>query len=46
MIFSEGPVAGAFAIELERRRDARGWFARSWCEREFAEHGLVAGSRR
>jgi len=40
--FSEGPVAGAFAIELERRRDARGWFARSWCEREFAEHGLVA----
>jgi len=42
VIFSEGPVAGAFAIELERRRDARGWFARSWCEREFAEHGLVA----
>jgi dTDP-4-dehydrorhamnose 3,5-epimerase len=42
VIFSEGTVAGAFVIELELRRDARGWFARSWCEREFAEHGLVA----
>jgi dTDP-4-dehydrorhamnose 3,5-epimerase len=42
VIFSEGAVAGAFAVELELRRDARGWFARSWCAREFAQHGLLA----
>lgn len=42
MIFSAGAVEGAFAIELEPRRDARGWFARTWCERELADHGLVA----
>jgi dTDP-4-dehydrorhamnose 3,5-epimerase len=42
VIFREGEVAGAFALELERRRDERGWFARSWCERELAERGLVA----
>lgn len=27
-------------IELERIEDERGFFARSWCEREFVEHGL------
>lgn len=42
MIFTEGEVAGAYAIELEPRRDARGWFARSFCARELAERGLVA----
>jgi dTDP-4-dehydrorhamnose 3,5-epimerase len=42
VIFKEGPVEGAYAVELELRRDERGWFARSWCEREFGEYGLVA----
>jgi len=27
-------------VELERRIDERGFFARSWCQREFAERGL------
>ena len=27
-------------VELEKREDARGYFARAWCEREFTEHGL------
>lgn len=40
MIFRETPLAGAFVIELEPHRDERGWFARSFCERELAEHGL------
>lgn len=40
MIFSELPVAGAFLIDIEPRSDERGFFARSFCAREFAEHGL------
>jgi dTDP-4-dehydrorhamnose 3,5-epimerase len=31
---------GAYLIELDRFEDERGWFARAWCQREFAEHGL------
>jgi dTDP-4-dehydrorhamnose 3,5-epimerase len=30
----------AWLIEPERHEDARGFFARTWCQREFAEHGL------
>ncbi len=42
MIFTETPLKGAYIIELERIEDERGFFARSWCAREFAEHGLNA----
>lgn len=41
MIFTETPIPGAYLIDLERRGDARGSFARSFCAREFAEHGLA-----
>jgi len=27
-------------LDLERREDERGFFARAWCAREFEEHGL------
>ena len=40
MRFTPLAVAGAFAVELERREDSRGFFARSFCEKEFREHGL------
>jgi len=40
VIFHETPLSGAFLIELEQRADERGYFARSFCEREFAAHGL------
>jgi dTDP-4-dehydrorhamnose 3,5-epimerase len=40
MIFSELPVEGAYLIDLEPHVDGRGFFARSYCAREFAEHGL------
>jgi dTDP-4-dehydrorhamnose 3,5-epimerase len=33
-------LAGAYLIELEPRRDERGYFARQWCETEFAAAGL------
>ena len=40
MQFRPLKIAGAFAIELDRIEDSRGFFARSYCEKEFAEHGL------
>jgi dTDP-4-dehydrorhamnose 3,5-epimerase len=41
MIFSETRLAGAYVVDLERREDERGFFARAWCANEFAEHGLA-----
>jgi dTDP-4-dehydrorhamnose 3,5-epimerase len=40
MIFKETKLKGACTIELERIEDERGFFARSWCQKEFDEHGL------
>lgn len=40
MIFSETALKGAFVIDLELRSDDRGYFARTFCAREFADHGL------
>jgi dTDP-4-dehydrorhamnose 3,5-epimerase len=40
MRFTETKLAGAYIIDLERREDDRGFFARAFCQREFAEHGL------
>ncbi len=40
MIFSETTLKGAFTIELEKREDDRGFFARGWCRKEFADHGI------
>jgi dTDP-4-dehydrorhamnose 3,5-epimerase len=42
MIFTQTDLAGAFVIEPETHEDARGFFARTWCQREFASHGLNA----
>ncbi len=43
MIFTETPLRGAYLIDLEKRGDDRGFFARAFCEREFAAHRLAAG---
>jgi dTDP-4-dehydrorhamnose 3,5-epimerase len=40
MIFTPTPLAGAHLVDLEKRGDARGFFARVFCEREFAAAGL------
>ncbi len=40
MRFRPPPLVGAYLIELERRGDERGFFARRFCEREFAAAGL------
>jgi dTDP-4-dehydrorhamnose 3,5-epimerase len=43
VIFTETPLQGAYLIDLERREDERGFFARSWCQDEFAQRGLETG---
>jgi dTDP-4-dehydrorhamnose 3,5-epimerase len=40
MIFCESKLRGVFEIEIERHIDERGFFARTWCKKEFEEHGL------
>lgn len=40
MIFTETPLAGSYFIDPERLSDDRGFFARTWCVREFEAHGL------
>ena len=40
MRFSEAKLPGVFEIHLEPHADDRGFFARSWCQREFETHGL------
>lgn len=40
MIFRETKLKGAYVIELELLEDERGFFARSFCQKEFEEHGL------
>jgi dTDP-4-dehydrorhamnose 3,5-epimerase len=40
MIFKQTALAGVVEVHLDPRRDERGFFARSWCEREFESHGL------
>jgi dTDP-4-dehydrorhamnose 3,5-epimerase len=42
MIFTETKLMGAFILELERRIDERGFFARGFCQNEFRERGLKA----
>lgn len=41
MKFAETPLKGAFVVDLDRLEDDRGFFARSFCEKEFAAHGLA-----
>jgi dTDP-4-dehydrorhamnose 3,5-epimerase len=40
--FHRAELEGAYIIELDKLGDDRGFFARTWCQREFEEHGLVA----
>jgi dTDP-4-dehydrorhamnose 3,5-epimerase len=40
MIFTETKLKGAFVIDLEPFEDERGFFARTWCKKEFKAHGL------
>jgi dTDP-4-dehydrorhamnose 3,5-epimerase len=39
--FTELELPGVWRVELEPHEDERGFFARTFCEEEFAAHGLV-----
>jgi dTDP-4-dehydrorhamnose 3,5-epimerase len=41
MIFRELKIKGAWLIEPEKKEDERGFFARTWCQQEFAARGLT-----
>jgi len=40
MLFKKTPINGLFLVDLERRTDERGFFARYFCELEFSNQGL------
>jgi len=40
VIFTETTLSGVFVIEPEKIEDARGFFARTWCQRELSAYGL------
>ncbi|HEY1482561.1 MAG TPA: dTDP-4-dehydrorhamnose 3,5-epimerase [Candidatus Acidoferrum sp.] len=40
MEFHQTKLKGVFEITPERKPDERGFFARTWCQTEFAQHGL------
>jgi dTDP-4-dehydrorhamnose 3,5-epimerase len=40
VLFIETKLAGGYIIELEKIEDDRGFFARTFCQREFEAHGL------
>lgn len=40
MIFHRTIIPGACVVELEKRADERGFFARGWCRQEFADESL------
>jgi dTDP-4-dehydrorhamnose 3,5-epimerase len=40
VIFTETKLKGAFVIDLDRKKDERGYFARAFCQKDFHEHGL------
>ena len=41
MFFSPIALPGAYLIDLDKKTDCRGFFARAFCEQEFAQHRLV-----
>jgi dTDP-4-dehydrorhamnose 3,5-epimerase len=40
MKFKRAGLGGVYLIEIDKLEDERGFFARTWCQREFEEHGL------
>lgn len=41
MLFTEVTLDGAYVVDLEKREDSRGFFGRTFCQREFEAHGLA-----
>lgn len=43
MKFTPTGIAGTYLVQLERIEDIRGFFARSWCRRDFQAHQISDG---
>ena len=43
MTFRETKISGVFEVQIEPRNDERGFFARTWCQKEFRDQGLNSG---
>ena len=41
MEFLKTKLPGVFEIHIEAKPDERGFFARTWCQKEFESHGLA-----
>ncbi|HEX4336094.1 MAG TPA: dTDP-4-dehydrorhamnose 3,5-epimerase [Polyangiaceae bacterium] len=41
MLFSKADIPGVWIVDLERREDERGFFARTWCADELSQLGLA-----
>jgi dTDP-4-dehydrorhamnose 3,5-epimerase len=41
LLFQQTPIAGAYVIDIEKRGDDRGFFARVFCQKEFGAKGLA-----
>ena len=42
MLFTETKLTGAYIIDIQKLEDNRGFFARSWCQKEFEVHDLTS----
>ena len=40
MIFSKTAIKDAYILDLDKKEDQRGFFARAWCQKEFKAQGL------
>ncbi|TKK65010.1 dTDP-4-dehydrorhamnose 3,5-epimerase [Ilyomonas limi] len=40
MLFTKTKLKGAYVIEIERKKDERGFFARTYCQREYEAQGI------
>jgi dTDP-4-dehydrorhamnose 3,5-epimerase len=40
VIFQKTKISGVFEIRIQPNRDDRGFFARTWCQKEFQDQGL------
>ncbi|MGB5972614.1 MAG: dTDP-4-dehydrorhamnose 3,5-epimerase [Nodosilinea sp.] len=43
MLFNPTPLAGAYTIDIDKKADERGFFARAFCAEEMAGQGLKGG---
>ena len=42
MKFIETDLKGAYIIDIDEISDARGFFARAWCQREYENYGITS----